>query len=240
MHNVPRTNNFVPSECDDCPVHLSALADDRTAEHYYRNGKAKVHDLWRFRGNFVGQSEEWIGTTVFRVLTDDAETMPGKVTMENKQNKGITICMQAWGLSVIPQSNMFVPRSIQYMTNESTVGRKPVLRLILQRQSGRSHRYQFELRLQEIKKMVVKGKTHDCCVILHEMERNAPSLVLMCAEEQNWFTFLQTTLKNQYMIVTVTEDDDATSSYGKNKVKACLRSELDCVFFAGPCAGGSA
>lgn len=41
-------------------------------------------------------------------------------------------------------------------------------------------------------------------------------------------------------VVTITEDDNATSSHGKNKVKVCGRSELDCVFFAGPCAGGAA
>ena len=41
-------------------------------------------------------------------------------------------------------------------------------------------------------------------------------------------------------VVTITEDDNATSAYGQNKVKTCLRSDLDCVFFAGPRAGGSA
>ena len=122
-----------------------------------------------------------------------------------------------------------------------SVSGKPVLYLILQRQSGGSHRYQFELHLQVVKKMVMKGRIHDHCVILREMDRNAPCLVLMRAEEQNWLTFLQTATKKQYMnVVTVTEDDDATSLYGKSKVRACLRPELDCVFFAGPCTGGSA
>ena len=226
MHNVPRTSKFVPSECDDCPVDLALLTDDRTTEPFYRNSKTKEHDSWRFRGNSVGQGEEWIGTTMFRVLTEDTKDVTNKNAVGYQQNKG---CTQAWALSVIPQSNMFVPQSIQNMTNESPVGRKPVVHLILQRQSGRSNRYQFELRLQEIKKMVAKGKTPDHCVILHEMERNVPSLVLMCGEEQNWFTFLQTamTMKNQYMnVITITEDDDATSSYGRSKAKACLRSEL--------------
>lgn len=187
------------------------------------------------------QDELWVGSTVFRVLTDDTGTVPDKKATRKNNKEGITICMQAWGLSVIPQSNMFAPQSIQYLSSETPVGRKPVLHLILQRQSGRSHTYQFELHLQEIKTMVTKNRTHDHCVILHEMERNAPCLVLMCAEEQNWFTFLQTATEKQYMnVVTITEDDDATSSYGKNKVKACLRSDLDCAFFARPCTGGSA
>ena len=94
---------------------------------------------------------------------------------------------------------MFVPQTIQYLTNETLVGRKPVLHLISQRQSGRSHRYEFELHLQEVKK-VVKGRIHDHCVILHEMERNVPCPVLMCAEEQNWFTFLQAASCNKEAI----------------------------------------
>ena len=51
------------------------------------------------------------------------------------------MCMQAWGLSIISQDNMFVPQSIQYLVNETPVGRKPVLHLILQRQPARSRRY---------------------------------------------------------------------------------------------------
>ena len=148
-----------------------------------------------------------------------------------------------WAFGTLNQllGTPFVPQSIQYMKSTSIVGRKPVLHLILQRQTGRSHRYQFQLHLQEIEKMKRNGKLQDHCLILHEMERTMPSLVLLCAEEQNWFTFLQTAMSKQHMnVVTITEDDDATSAYGKSKVKACIRSELDCVFFAGPCTGGSA
>ena len=118
---------------------------------------------------------------MFRVITDDSGTTPDKEATGKDNREGITIRTQAW-------SNMFVPQSIQYLSNETPVGRKPALHLILQRQSGRSHRYQFELHLQEIKKMVLENRTHDHCVILHEMQRNEPCLVLMCAEEQNWFT----------------------------------------------------
>ena len=165
------------------------------------------------RGVFEVTLSEWIGTTVFCVLTEDTKGTANKSAAGAQLNKGITICAQAWGLSVIPQSNMFVPQSVQYMTNESPVGRRPVLYLRMQRQSGSSHRYQFELRLQEIKGMVGIGKTYDHCLILHEMERNVPSLVLL-------FTFLQTAMKNLYMnIVTITEDDDATSLAWKKQGK---------------------
>ena len=44
VHNVPRTSKFVPPECDDCPIDLSELADDRITEHFYRSNKVTVHD----------------------------------------------------------------------------------------------------------------------------------------------------------------------------------------------------
>jgi len=37
----------------------------------------------------------------------------------------------------------------------------------------------------------------------------------------------------------ITEDDDLLSKYGDAKWRACLRSNEDCVFFAGACTGGS-
>ena len=56
VHNVPRTSKFVPSECDDCPVDIDLLTDDRTTELFFRNGKTKEHDMCRFRGNSTGGS----------------------------------------------------------------------------------------------------------------------------------------------------------------------------------------
>lgn len=35
------------------------------------------------------------------------------------------------------------------------------------------------------------------------------------------------------------EDDDLLSEYGKAKWRRCMRSKAACVFFAGPCTGGS-
>ena len=40
-------------------------------------------------------------------------------------------------------------------------------------------------------------------------------------------------------MVTITEDDNLTSNYGRAKWRRCIRGPSDCVFFAGPCTGGS-
>ena len=40
-------------------------------------------------------------------------------------------------------------------------------------------------------------------------------------------------------VVTITEDDNLLSPYGRAKWKRCIRSSCDCAFFAGLCTGGS-
>lgn len=62
----------------------------------------------------------------------------------------------------------------------------------------------------------------------------------MCAEQSSILTkkFIDVK-KNDMAMATITEDDNLLSKYGEHKWKACVRSKADCVFFAGPCAGGS-
>ena len=244
VHNVPRTQEFVPSEDSHCPVRLSDLSDYRRTEKYYKSGKDTKVDSWRFKGNSVGKNDPWIGNTTFLIVSNGHRHSPQHETTDNSNNKqkgdvtAIATGIQAWGMNTIAHEHMFIAQTAKYVASDTPPGRKPVLHLVLQRRSGRSHKYQFELHQQDIKG---PQDIFDRCIMLQELERNVPCLVLMCAEEQNWFTFLQTCLKKQFMnIVTITEDDDACSAYGINKVKACVRSSLDCVFFAGPCTGGSA
>ena len=55
---------------------------------------------------------------------------------------------------------------------------------------------------------------------------------------------MQSTIQKQHLhvvnVVPVSLDDDALSPYGIGIVYACLRSNRDGVFFAGPRTGGSA
>lgn len=75
-----------------------------------------------------------------------------------------------------------------------------------------------------------------------EVSAYQPCLVLMCSEEKNWFTHLQTKIaeKDQrYQVITITADDDALSKFSIAKIWTCIRNYKDCIFFAGPCTGGS-
>ena len=46
-------------------------------------------------------------------------------------------------------------------------------------------------------------------------------------------------MDTSFHLELITEDDDLLSRYGSAKWRRCLRSNKDCVFFAGPCTGGS-
>lgn len=75
---------------------------------------------------------------------------------------------------------------------------------------------------------------------LHELPDHIPCMLLMRAEESSLFTRVVPLMKHVVMhLETITEDDNLLSMYGKRKWRRCMRSNNDCVFFAGPCTGGS-
>ena len=78
-----------------------------------------------------------------------------------------------------------------------------------------------------------------CVLELFEMNDNIPCLVLLCAEEISLISKVQRRDKFKLMnVVTITEDDNLISPYGRAKWRRCIRSSCDCAFFAGPCTGG--
>ena len=62
-----------------------------------------------------------------------------------------------------------------------------------------------------------------------------------CAQRHkaSWPRYIATTGFKLMHIVTITEDDNLMSNFGRAKWRRCIRSASDCVFFAGPCTGGS-
>ena len=65
-------------------------------------------------------------------------------------------------------------------------------------------------------------------------------MVLMCAEPSSLMTKGYSMIMDTSIhLELITEDDDLLSRYGNAKWRRCLRSNKDCVFFAGPCTGGS-
>ena len=68
------------------------------------------------------------------------------------------------------------------------------------------------------------------------MKDHVPCLVLLCAEERSFITKIHGRDKFKLMnVVTITEDDNLLSPYGRAKWRRCIRSSCDCAFFAVPC-----
>ena len=75
---------------------------------------------------------------------------------------------------------------------------------------------------------------------MQELPEGTPTMVLMCLEPSSLMTKrYREIMDTPFHLELITEDDDLLSRYGSAKWRRCLRSNKDCVFFAGPCTGGS-
>ena len=133
VHNVPRTQEFVPSEESQCPVRLSGLSDYRRTEKYYKSGKDTKVDSWRFKGNSVGKDDPWIGNTTFLIVSNGHGHSPRHETTDNSNNKqkgdvtAIATGIQTWGMNTIAHEHMFIAQTAKYVASDTPPGRKPVL-----------------------------------------------------------------------------------------------------------------
>ena len=101
-----------------------------------------------------------------------------------------------------------------------------------------------------VDKRAKEGVERGIVVMMQEIPDSVPRMVLLCSEETNWFTVMNTKRQEKYgrregtgsinlLVVTITIHDDLNSDYGFHKASLSLRDEKDTIFFAGPCTGGS-
>ena len=77
-------------------------------------------------------------------------------------------------------------------------------------------------------------------ITMQELPESTPTMILMRAEPSSLMTKrYREIMDTSFHLELITEDDDLLSRYGSAKWRRCLRSNKDCVFFAGPCTGGS-
>ena len=90
-------------------------------------------------------------------------------------------------------------------------------------------------------KFSVPGPIGSCYVRTssHEPLKRRPTLVLACTEIKNHFAKVKETGKISLMTITEQEDFNI-GKYGYQATLKALRSNKGTIFFAGPCAGGSA
>ena len=99
-------------------------------------------------------------------------------------------------------------------------------------------------------KQTKEGEERGVVVMMREIPDSVPRMVLLCSEETNWFTIMNTKRQEKYgrregtggislLVITITIHDDLNSDYGFHKASLSLRNDKDTMFFAGPCTGGS-
>lgn len=136
-------HRFIPHEVDDCPVNPAMSFDEEATERFLRDHSDDVIDNWRFRGNSLkhgSKKNKWLGSTTFRLL-DEPDPVTNTCDYDVHLTSDIAICTH---------DNTFVAQEAQLLANETPIGRRPVLHLILQKRNGGSKRYQFELHAQDV------------------------------------------------------------------------------------------
>ena len=199
-------------------------------------------DNWRTGNDRIPfKGPKWTGRTIFMKRT-------------RKQYLSVP-SVNACNLGTIPLKEMFF---VGYVSSAISEGRGVrSVTLIIERKNGIGNKeYRFESNDEDfqlmglIDKKAKEGEERGIIVTMQEIPDLVPRMVLLCSEETNWFTIMNTKRQEKYgrregtgdinlLVVTITIHDDLNSDYGFHKASLSLRDYKDTMFFAGPCTGGS-
>ena len=245
VHNKPRSNLFIPKESSHPTIQEYMLKDERRTlrvnvrdEDDWKERK----DNWRTGENRIPfKGPKWTGRTIFTRRTRKQYLSAPSTSMYN--------------LRTIPLREMFFVGHISTAISEGRGVRS--VTLIIERKNGiGSKEYRFESNDEDfqlmglVDKQAKEGEERGIVVMMQEIPDSVPRIVLLCSEEMNWFTVMNTKRQEKYgrregtgsinlLVVTITVHDDLNSDYGFHKASLSLRDEKDTMFFAGPCTGGS-
>ena len=245
VHNKPRSNLFIPKESSHPTIQEHMLKDERkTLRVNVRDEDDwKEHkDNWRTGNNRIPfKGPKWTGRTIFMKRTRKQYLSAPSINMCN--------------LGTIPLKEMFF---VGYVSTAISEGRGVrSVTLIIERKNGIGNKeYRFESNDEDfqlmglIDKQAKEGEERGIVVTMKEIPDFVPRMVLLCSEETNWFTRMNTKRQEKYgrregtgginlLVVTITINDDLNSDYGFHKASLSLRDYKDTMFFAGPCTGGS-
>ena len=149
----------------------------------------------------------------------------------------VVTCLLDGNMKIIPLDDMFIAHHYK-LKHETRKQNDWDIQMTLHRKNGKTLTYHFKQSYADFLEKIL-----DDVIIslnIYEMKDGVPCLLLMCAEMQSIITKIhkQSRFKMMY-VVTITEDDNLMSNYGRAKWRRCIRGPSDCVFFAGPCTGGS-
>ena len=219
-----------------CPVGPKLFKDTRTTFMSWINedgstSEMLIHDSWRCLDDASDgrHYQEWTGYTSFQV----SKTF-------NKGHQSLREqASSMFSLAVIPKELKTGKSSVDVFDKVQIRNQpcKSDKRVRVETKSGRNGECGsfVELELcEEDQEDIAIGNVH---IVLISADARKPRLVLVCSEESNRFTKLETAIGQYMTSVTITADDDLLSRYiwceqGKGMP---YRDENDAMFFAGPC-----
>ena len=246
IHNLPRREMFVPSDCDDCPCDHRLIQDWRETQLKFQSNVRMDKSNWRLPGNngerSSNRNEFWTGKSIFRVLRHQEVLPVASCIMDDN----LMACVNTKGLDIISPNKIFIPHTYQMVIeenknkNELNVFADSLINLELVRDNGQCTKYSFYRSIHDLDNTKFLGK--NITITMQELPESTPTMILMCAEPSSLMTKrlrYREIMDTSFHLELITEDDDLLSRYGSAKWRRCLRSNKDCVFFAGPCTGGS-
>ena len=245
VHKVPRRKMFTPKEADFLPCKLKRFRDERETNQVFQSSGRLIHDSWRLAGNNIEKTnkrnEFWTGTTTFKIISnaDIDDVMDSGSDVEDRASCQDTVvtCIFDGNMKIIPLDDMFIAHHYE-LKHETRQQNDWDIKMVLHRKNGKILTYYFRQSYSDLLGKALKNKI--ISLNLYEMRDDVPCLLLMCAETQSIITKVHKQQRFKMMhVVTITEDDNLLSNYGRAKWRRCIRGPSDCVFFAGPCTGGS-
>ena len=244
IHNEPRREMFVPSDCGDCPCDHRLIQDWRETQLKFQSNVRVDKSNWRLPGNNGERSnnrnEFWTGKSIFRVLRHQEVFPVASCIMDDN----LMACVNTMGLNIISPNKIFIPHTYRMVVdenenkNELNIFADSLINLVLVRDSVQCMKYTFIRSIHDLNNMKYLGK--NVTITMQELPESTPTMILMCAEPSSLMTKrYREIMDTSFHLELITEDDDLLSRYGSAKWRRCLRSNKDCVFFAGPCTGGS-
>ena len=244
IHNIPRREMFVPSDCEDCPCDHRLIQDWRETQLKFQSNVRVDKSNWRLPGDNGERSnnrnEFWTGKSIFRVLRHQEVLPIASCIMDDN----LMACVHAMGLDIISPNKIFIPHTYRMMIEENkndnwlNIFADSLINLLLVRDNGQCLKYTFVRSIPDLESTKYLGK--NVTITLQELPESTPAMILMCAEPSSLMTKRYSAIMDASIhLELITEDDDLLSKYGSAKWRRCLRSNKDCVFFAGPCTGGS-
>ena len=101
IHNLPRREMFVPSDCDDCLCDHRLIQDWRETQLKFQSNVRMDKSNWRLPGNngerSSNRNEFWTGKSIFRVLRHQ-EVLPVASCI---MHDNLMACVNTKGLDII-------------------------------------------------------------------------------------------------------------------------------------------